>query len=133
MASRIAEGETLADVSSEAGIEVTTTEAFSRDGRGLTLGVGPNFINAVFALETGAATEAVMSGTGRYAIAVLDEIQSADMSAESAPFDDLRGQLRRSVQGDVEIAFADALRRKYGVQVNQSLVDNLFDLGFGSP
>ena len=36
-------------------------------------------------------------------------------------------------RGDVEIAFSDALRRKYGVQVNQTLVDNLFDVGTATP
>ncbi len=132
VASRVAAGEYLSDVAPEADIEVVTTEAFARDGRDLSIGVGPNFMTAVFALAPGEATEALISGTGRYAIAVLDQILPAEPDPTAALADGLRRQLRRSVQGDVETAFSDALRRKYGVQVNQTLVDNLFDVGFGT-
>ena len=133
IAGRVAAGEALAEVASDSNIVTITTEPFARDGRDLSVDVGPNFISAVFALEPGDSTEAVISGTGRYAIATLDEVLAAELDQADASLDELRGQLQRSVQGDVEIAFNDALRRKYGVQVNQALVDNLFDDGTAAP
>lgn len=133
MAGRVGAGEDLATVAAESDIEVVTTGAFTRDGRDLSIAVGPNFTQAVFALAPGDATEALISGTGRYAIAVLDEIQPAEPDQTTELSDDLQEQLRRGVQGDVEAGFNNALRLKYGVQVNQSLVDNLFDVDAGSP
>jgi len=133
MASRVAAGEDLATVASDAEVETVITDPFARDGRDLSVAAGPNLISAIFALAPGEATEAVISGSGRYAIAVLDQILPAEPDQTAGAVDDLRGQLQRSVQGDVEIAFSDALRRKYGVQVNQSLVDNLFDVGSSTP
>lgn len=133
IAARVADGEDLTAVASEDGVDVLSSEAFARDGRDLAVAAGPNFIEAVFALEPGESTEAIINGTGRYAVASLDEVIPADSAEAEDTLDTIRGQMQRSVQGDVEAAFGDALRRKYGVKVNQNLVDNLFGIGTAAP
>ncbi len=129
IANRVAEGEDLTTVASEDDIAVVNSEAFARDGRDLAVAAGPNFVEAVFALSPGEATEAIISGSGRYAIAVLDEIVPADAEQAEDMRNQIRLQMQRGVRNDVEAAFGDALRRKYGVKINQSLIDNLFDVG----
>ena len=53
------------------------------------------------------------------------EIVPADPAADVPGMEQLRTQLRRDIAGDLSVEYGQALRQRYGVTVNRSVVDRL--------
>jgi peptidyl-prolyl cis-trans isomerase D len=129
IAERIGAGETIYAVAESVGILVDQTGTFTRDGGDQRAALPPALIDAIFTREAGKATGAIDTGGGRYAIAVVGEVlpwTPASLTPDSAGHihDEIRDQLDQGTREDIAIAYDSALRKKYGVSINQSLVDN---------
>ena len=125
VSARIAAGETIYAVADSIGVLVEQTGTFTRDGGDLGAAFPPALIDAIFALDAGQATDAVGNGAGGYAVAVVGEVLPWAPSPDGDTEDELRAQLDQTVRDDIAVAYDGALRRKYGVSINQSLVDTL--------
>lgn len=124
--SQVASGNDIEAVAESVGVVANQTSAFARNDRELNSSIGRLLIEAIFALTPGQATEAVINGAGQYAVAVVDEILPWTLNIDNEADDGLRDQLDQGAREDIAVAYDGALRRKYGVSVNQSLVDSLF-------
>lgn len=69
-------------------------------------------------------TATVPSHDGVYVVK-LAEVVPADPAADPAGLAQLRDQLRQQVGSDLVAAYAAALRQRYGVSINQSVIDRL--------
>ncbi len=61
---------------------------------------------------------------GQYVVRTK-EVQVPDPAADAPGMEQLRTQLRRDIAGDLSIEYGQALRQRYGVTVNRSVVDRL--------
>ena len=126
ISSRVGAGESLDEVAESIGAEFIQTPAFARDGRDLGTSVGAVLIESIFSLEPGQVTQATATGAGPYVVAVVGEVLPWYADSDRAADANLRDQLDRGAREDIAVAYDSALRRKYGVSVNQPLIDSLF-------
>lgn len=116
-------GQTLAAAAAADKLAVKTTPAFTRATHESEAGV-PEAVKAdVFSLQPG---EAVMGETREgYVVAVLKEIRPAPALADEGR-SRLDDQLAQSIAGDLLDQFAGALRQRYDVEIERSVIDSRF-------
>lgn len=118
---RIEKGETLAEVGEAEGLTVTESKPFGRRGEGAeTQLVDPALVSDLFGLEIG---QGAMSETADgFTVAQLKEIVPADTAEKES----LATALGDAMTSDVIVQFNNALRDKFGVEVNESALVRLF-------
>jgi peptidyl-prolyl cis-trans isomerase D len=116
-------GQTLAAAAAADKLAVKTTPAFTRATHESEAGL-PEAIKAdVFALQPG---EAVIGESREgYVVAVLKEVRPAPALADEAR-SRLGDQLAQSIAGDLLDQFAGALRQRYDVEIERSVIDSRF-------
>jgi peptidyl-prolyl cis-trans isomerase D len=120
IADRIKGGEALAELAAELGLEVTTTDPFTRYRSDLP----PDLVAKLFAASvTGVAT--AESGEG-YLVAQLDDIRSAEPGADQAGLEALGRELREAFAADLLAQYQAALYGRYAVDINNRAIDELF-------
>lgn len=116
-------GASLADLAKQGGYRFETTKPFTRTGEGAGEGLSPELVAAVFEAKPGEIVSAP-SHDGAV-VAKLTEVKPADLKADSAGVDKLREQLRGSIDSDLLNTFGEALRSRYGVEINEDVVNSL--------
>ncbi len=106
------------------GRKVETTKPFTRDARDAFGRPAPGLPQSVFKLKPGEPAMALASGG--YVVAVLKEIAAADPAADKAANERVSNDLRQAIANDVYAQLAQALRLRIGVDVKQSVIDQMF-------
>jgi peptidyl-prolyl cis-trans isomerase D len=100
-----------------------TTEPFVR-GPGGSPDLPVDVVAALFDAKIG---EAAMGRTPEgFQVARLKDVQSVDPGADKDGVEALRQQVLQSLQGDILVQYAGALRQRHPVVVNERLMDELF-------
>ncbi|HEY5597717.1 MAG TPA: SurA N-terminal domain-containing protein [Kiloniellales bacterium] len=122
LAERIRGGKTVAAAAAEAGLAVTTLEPLTRFDSRAPGNPAPSLPGKLFQLAVGEVTTApAMAG---HAVAKLDKIIPADPAAHPDDLADARDGAAAALRSDLLEQFAAALRARYGVTVNERLVEN---------
>ena len=125
IAGRISEGATLAQFADDRGLSVQTTQPLTRGDNRQAGPVGRALAGQLFGIEVGGAvTAGVQDGV---AVAQLKQVQAATPAENPDAVDQLRAQARQGLRSDVLAEFANALRNRYDVQVNQQLLDQILN------
>jgi peptidyl-prolyl cis-trans isomerase D len=114
-------GANLAELARTHGYTYTTTAPFTRTGNGASL--PPDVVASLFAAKVGGI--AIGSGADGAVVARLSSVVAADPKTDNAGMKQLDERLRSTIDADVINAFAGALRNRYGVEVNESIVSTL--------
>ena len=109
-------GTDLAALGAEAGVEVTTTNPFTRSG-GATSGLSPQMIGQMFTVAVGETAQAPNMGGG-FAIGRLMEILPADPAANEETVAELMSQFSADMSQDLLAQYQGALEARYGVDVD---------------
>ncbi|MBL4721552.1 MAG: SurA N-terminal domain-containing protein [Alphaproteobacteria bacterium] len=119
----VAEGKTLTTLALPYGFPVTTTKAFKRNGANAGSDISAGLVSDMFNLQTG---EAAMGETGTgYAVAILKEIKAPQNV--KAEVDATKSAVLRGLSSDIIVQFNKALRDRHLVEVNQLVVNRLFN------
>lgn len=125
IAGKLSEGATLAQFADDRGLSVATTQPLTRGDNRQAGPIGRALASQLFGIEVdGAVTAGVQDGV---AVAQLKQIQAADPAENPQGLSQLRGRLHQGLRSDVLAEFANALRNRYDVQVNQQLLDQILN------
>jgi len=116
-------GATLAAAAGE-GAEVKTTQPFTREDRAAFGRPAASLVADLFKAKAG-DTAIAQSGPG-YIVAQLKSIAPADPVADAPAVAQVADALRQQIGADVYAQFNNALRGRFGVEVKQSVVDEMF-------
>ncbi len=116
-------GATLAAAAGD-GVEVKTTQPFTRDDRAAFGRPAASLVADLFKASPG-DTAIALSGPG-YIVAQLKSVTPADPAADAAAVTQVADTLRQAIGADVYAQFNNALRDRFGVEVKQSVVDQMF-------
>ena len=120
---KIKDGATLAAAAGE-GAEVKTTAAFLREDRGAFGRPAASLVTALFQAKVGET--AIAQSSGDYIVAQLKWVEPADPAADKAAMTQVADALRQAIGTDLYAQFNDALRARFGVEVKQSVIDQMF-------
>ncbi len=122
---RIAAGESVADVAASIGFSATTTQPFTRDGKGLQSNALPaKLIQQLFTLASGGV--ALGEGTGAHTVARLASITPAAVKADSPAYKAVTDKAKGDLQGDLLSQMAFALEGVYDVTINQKAIADAY-------
>ncbi len=124
MAQRLDNGTSPAEIAKELGIEVKTTEPFTRLAPPNGANISPPLVQSVFAAETGESVTG--PGAGGHVIARVTKVIEANPGSDSAGVKAVTESLANSIQGDVQAQFVGALRQDLAVSINQKALDEAF-------
>jgi peptidyl-prolyl cis-trans isomerase D len=123
LADEIGAGADMAGLAAANGAEFRTTEPFTRSGDGAD-GLPAALVEQMFAAKPGGVA-AAPSEEGQV-IARLSRIDVPDPAESEAQIARLRQQLDQSVASDLLAQFGNALRGRYGVEVNRGTLDQMY-------
>jgi peptidyl-prolyl cis-trans isomerase D len=121
LAEKIRGGTSIEAVAAEAGLKVIATEGLTRFDSRAASNPAPTLPGKLFQLSTGEVTT-VQAATG-HAVARLEKIIPADPAASPEDMDDVRASVATALRGDMLEEFAASLRVRFGVTVNERLVE----------
>jgi peptidyl-prolyl cis-trans isomerase D len=119
LADKVKAGTDMTAAAREAGAELKTSPAFTRDGAGAQLPA--NIVTTLFGGAAG--TVAVAETAEGYVVARLKEVQPVDPATADAQRTKLRDELRQALGSDLLQEFQTSLRNRYSVSINQRAVD----------
>lgn len=117
-------GGDLAAAAGERGLELKTSQPFTRTGRAQGYVVPASLAAELFKASPGGV--AMAPTANGFMVAQLKEVRAAPAITADNPADALSRSLDQAVRNDVLDQFAAALRGRYTVSVNQAAVDSLF-------
>jgi len=117
-------GRDLAAVAGERGLELKTSEPFTRTGRSRGFTVPPSLAAELFKESVGGP--AMAPTADGFMVARLKEVRPAPAMTADNGADALAQSLDQAVRNDILEQFSAALRGRYSVSVNQAAVDSLF-------
>jgi peptidyl-prolyl cis-trans isomerase D len=116
-------GTPLGTLAQEGGYPYSTMKPVNRTGEGPGVTLPPELVAALFAAKPGEVVKSP-SADGTI-IAKLSEILPADPKSDPAGLAKLDEQLRSAQDTDLLDAYEEALSRRYGVEVNNGVLDSL--------
>jgi len=123
IAEKARSGADLAALAKENGASVATTAPFTRTGQGAGAGLPPELVASLFAAKVGDVTSAP-SPQGAV-VAKLASVIPAEAASDAAGMQQLDTQLRGTMDADLLNSFTDALRQRYGVEIDEALLNSL--------
>ena len=118
-------GQSFSDLAAAENLTRGETEPIGRDRRGLTSGVSPQLVSALFNLK--ADEIAVVDTQGGAFVAKLVEVRGPE-SADQATLDGLKAELGQAIEGDILAGFVQSLRGEIGVEIDQQLIEDTMAL-----
>ena len=112
-----------ATVAAERKFTFTTTEPFVRAPGG-SVDLPHDLVTALFEAKVGEA--AMGRAPEGFHVARLGDVQSADPGADKEGLEALREQVLQSLQNDILVQYAGALRQRHPVVINEQLLLDLF-------
>ncbi len=123
MVEKAESGADLAALAKESGASVTTTAPFTRTGQGASPALPPELVASLFVAKIG---DVVSSPSPQGAVvAKLASVVPADAKADAAGIHQLEDQLHGTIDADLLNAFTEALRERYGVEIDERVVSSL--------
>lgn len=118
-------GGNLDAIATANGLTFEQTQPFTREDAGTVSGMNIALVEGTFDLQVGKAT----SGTAAdgYQISVLKSVTPADPVAEKESLEAVQAALDDALVGDVTQQLVMSLRNDVGVDVNQAMLDQLFE------
>ena len=121
---RIKGGTSLAEIANELKIKVQRSSEFLRTGAGLKIQLPGQLVSALFAAKK---NEAVSASTEIVSyIAQINTIKSARPDADKKAVKALEKQLRENLKNDMSTQYANALREKLGVNIDNQAIRSAF-------
>jgi peptidyl-prolyl cis-trans isomerase D len=114
-------GQSFADAATVAGVQVHRTPLVTRSQP--AEGMPPELQRVLFGLKKGEPT--MVETAEAFIVALPADIIEPDAKSDAAGFDQTRQALTRSVASDVTTVFAEALRQRASVQINQQNFDSI--------
>ncbi|MBV8535401.1 MAG: peptidyl-prolyl cis-trans isomerase [Alphaproteobacteria bacterium] len=117
-------GKTLEQAASPFKLALSTVQPAARDA-GFRPGAAasPEITARLFSLKPNEA--AVVPGRDGYNVVRLTQIVAADPTSDAAGIEQVRTQLRQQIGGDVVATYVEALRARYGVTIDQQVVNQI--------
>ena len=117
-------GKTLEQAAATYKLPVSTVQPAVRDA-GFRPGAttSPEITARLFSLKPN--DTAVVAGRDGYNVVRLTQIVAADPKSDAAGLEQVRTQLRQQIGGDVVATYVDALRARYGVTIDQQVVNQI--------
>ena len=122
LAERLRSGNEFETIAAEAGLKITVTEPLTRFDSRAANNPAPSLPGKLFQLQPGEITTA--QAPEGHVIAKLDKIIPADPASNPADLADVQDGVATAIRNDLLEQFAAALRVRYGVTVNDRLVEN---------
>ena len=121
---RIKGGTSLAEIANELKIKLQRSSEFLRTGAGLKIQLPGQLVSALFAAKK---NEAVSASTEIVSyIAQINTIKSARPDADKKAAKALEKQLRENLKNDMSTQYANALREKLGVNIDNQAIQSAF-------
>ena len=121
---RIKGGASLAEIANELKIKLQRSSEFLRTGAGLKIQLPGQLVSALFAAKK---NEAVSASTEIVSyIAQINTIKSARPDADKKAAKALEKQLRENLKNDMSTQYANALREKLGVNIDNQAIQSAF-------
>lgn len=114
-------GADLLKLASDAGLKVTTSAPFTRQG-GLS-GLPPAMVAGLFRAAPGGVVSVATDKA--HIVGRLKQVNAAEAAAKK-DLDAIAGELSTAIQNDLLLQLAKGLRRRYSVKINQSALNELF-------
>jgi peptidyl-prolyl cis-trans isomerase D len=118
---RLNNGEKLADIAKEMGLDVSDTGAFTREGEGAPANLPSSLIADVFAAQA-PGRAALADGVGGVNVAQLTAITAATPGGDPQAIESLKRSVGFGIANDIAGQLVEALRDRYGVSVNQPAI-----------
>jgi len=127
LAAELTSGKALNDIINKArGITVSKISGIGRDGRQVNKTenpMPPQIVQALFNLQTGKAS--VVKDDPNVYVLRMDMIKPADPSEDSQGVTTMRNNVHSALVNDVTRIITDTLLDRYGMHVNQDVINNL--------
>lgn len=127
LAERARGGEAPISLAKLSGFQSVTSAPLTREEMGAKAGLDRRTVDAVFDLKTGDVTVGANPAGDSAVVAKLEQVKEIDPSSEPKGVDELAKELRASIAGDLFEQFRRALEGHYSVEINQRMVDSIFD------
>jgi len=128
---RIKSGTGLDVIAGEMGLTIKTSPALIRRSTTPDTGLPQPLIGGIFKIKPGEAVAA--RGSDGYYVARLKKITTANPTADKAGLDDVSNRIGESLNSDIIVQLAGALRNRFGANVNRKALNNLFSGTAGGP
>lgn len=128
---RIKSGTGLDVIAGEMGLTIKTSPALTRRSTTPDTNLPPPLIGGIFKIKPGGAAAA--RGSDGYYVARLKKIIAANPAADKAGLDEVSNQIGESLDSDILVQLAGALRNRFGADVNRKALNNLFSGTAGGP
>lgn len=120
-------GKPLAELAKGSGGTVATLQSVSRQQAAREDKLGADLEKKLFQLRAGEIAEgAALNGDGHSVVRVVS-VTNADPNVEPAKLRQMDEFVRSSIADDVLSQYRAALRKKFDVQINDRIIDSLFD------
>lgn len=130
LAERVKNGQDMAALATETGLDDITTSPFTRDGKGpggsAYAALPPPALAKVFAAKKDGVV--VVPGRGGWFVAQIKEIMPSDPKTAKADRKRIGDQLVQGIRSDLMAQFASALRSRYPVEINRKAVRQALQL-----
>ena len=123
---RVTAGEGFSALATEQGQSPTKTKPVRRDGDGADSAFSLTLVDALFALDIGAAATSRASDNRGYVVLRLVETVEAEAVDDEAGARALREGLAGAIAGDLTAQYRQSLATRFPVRVNQGAVNALF-------
>lgn len=122
---RLKAGEDAKAVAQSLGFTASTTQPFTRDGKGLQQNALPaDVLPTIFGLNVNEVASA--EGTGAHTVARLTNISKAEIDANSPAYKAVQSDTLTAVQNDLMTQMSIALETVHGVTLNPAAIQNAF-------
>ena len=111
----------------DASLEVQRSKPFTRVNRAAGSRITPGLAGELFKLRPGGV--AMAPSPEGYAGAQLNDVQAASPSSDDEGLKGLKNRMHGAVAEDIMAQYASALRARYGVQIDRSAINRLFNEG----
>ena len=128
---RIKGGTGLEVIAGEMGLTIKTSPALIRRSTAAATNLPRPLMGGIFKIKLGEAVTA--RGSDGYYVARLKEIVAANPAADKAGLDEVSKQIGESLDSDIFVQLAGALRNRFGTDVNRRALNNLFSGTAGGP
>ncbi|HJN04075.1 MAG TPA: peptidyl-prolyl cis-trans isomerase, partial [Alphaproteobacteria bacterium] len=118
-------GAAFAAVAGEYGAVPFRTEPFTRGGASPDASLSPYLIGRLFEFDIGGVDISGTPGGGGYALARLDDVRTADVTADVVALAQIRDALAGAFIGDLLQQYQNAIQRRYPITINQGVFDSL--------
>ena len=106
---------------------VITLRPMTRQRAASDLALGGELAKKLFGLQKGQVAEGAAGNGTAHSVVRLVSITKADPKADKASRDRLSEYVRNSMTQDILAQYRAALRKKYDVEINDNIIDALFD------